>query len=186
MKMISITQRLIPMMAAFLLLLPSCRLGSPEPHTKKEKNLKDYESTNLERDFQQMEWILGNWEGESENQEFYEYWNKENDTLITCTSYILNENFDTVVTNRRRIFASGNNIFYNNNIAEWKLARLMDEYILFRNYEVDSASVIRFRITPAGWMVVSNQSPQLVVEYQLQKAPPLDSLIVLKRKEAEE
>jgi hypothetical protein len=171
-------------LAVVLSALAGCVFGDLKP--AKEKKLSDYTSSNLEKDFRKMEWILGNWEGESKNQEFYEYWAKENDTLITCVTYQLNENFDTVVTDRRRIFASGNQIFYNNNKARWKMARLMEEYILFRNYEVDSASIIRFRITPTGWLVVSNQSPGLIVEYQLQKAPSLDSLILLKKKEAAE
>jgi hypothetical protein len=169
--------------AFFLLLLcfTGCVILGDEPDTKESDA---FQSKGNKKDFDRMSWLEGNWTGEADNITFYENWVRESGTSFSVVKYNINEAFDTVVAERKRLYSDDKGIYYANEKTAWKLGRLGDSSMVFYNDELDSSNAIRFRLTRTGLWVITIRNTNNLLEYQLQKVSPVDKLLKEEKQKA--
>jgi Domain of unknown function (DUF6265) len=102
-------------------------------------------------EFKKMEWLIGTWRNNSEEQDSYEIWEKTSAATIEGINYTFNKILkDTVFSESLRIFAMEGEVFYLAKISQndlpvsFKLIRIDDHTIIFENLEHDFPNYIKY------------------------------------------
>ena len=81
-------------------------------------------------DFKKMEWLIGNWKGESNGMPFYETWVQISDTEFNNVNYSIC-NGDTIRDGQSKIEIRDGKIVYSSNNLLWYLTELTDSSVIF-------------------------------------------------------
>jgi hypothetical protein len=102
---------------------------------------------------EKADWLIGQWQSNSETEKIAEVWEKENDTVYLGKSYSL-KNTDTISAERIRLEEHGNKLFYipvvkNQNIGEvvkFTLTSADPDQLVFENPEHDFPQKISYAL----------------------------------------
>ena len=103
-------------------------------------------------EFSQIQWLAGNWQNITDSTQFYENWEKINDSLFSGEAFVIANN-DTVFSEKISIEKNGENIFYNATVSDqndgktisFKLVSFSKSQIVFENKEHDFPSKIFYK-----------------------------------------
>jgi hypothetical protein len=119
---------------------------------KNSTNTNDENSENQLPDIDRMEWLLGSWKSITDEDQLFEIWTKENDTVYNGKSIMIVGN-DTVFTETISLQRIGNDLFYfptvrdhnNGRAITFKLISAKDDIFVFENKEHDFPQRIIYR-----------------------------------------
>lgn len=119
---------------------------------KNETTNNSNESVEM-RQIEKANWLIGEWQNNSETKKVTEVWEKENDSVYVGKSYAL-RNADTVSSERIRLEEHGDKLFYipvvkNQNIGEvvkFTLTSVASNQLAFENPEHDFPQKISYSL----------------------------------------
>jgi Domain of unknown function (DUF6265) len=127
------------------------------------------------QDFKQLDWLVGNWRGQSQGANFYESWERVSATELSNLNYSLC-NGQAVVAERGAIRLAGNQITMGGEKDQWRLTRLTGNEAVFENPDIAYARKITHRLTPEGNWHARIEHQNGVLEYTLTRVAPLAEL----------
>lgn len=127
------------------------------------------------RDLQQLEWLVGNWRGQTNGAHFYERWERVNATEMSNINYSLC-NGEAVISDRGSIRLQDDQIIAGGEKDKWRMTRLSKNEVVFENPDIAYAQKITHRLTPEGQWHARIEGKQGVIEYLLTRVAPLSEL----------
>ena len=133
----------------------------------------------------QVEWLLGDWQGTYKGGPFYESWRKANDS--TMVNFIIDVNpADTVVKESAMIgLRNGELIHRGDDGSTWETVKLTDTEMIFKNDTVEYANRLIWKHSENDHWLAEIQSPKGNVNYDLERVawtgPVVDAFIAAAR-----
>jgi dienelactone hydrolase len=128
-------------------------------------------------DFKKLDWLIGTWKGETNDQPFYENWTKLSDTEFDNANYSIC-NGDTIRGGHSKIqFQNGKIVFTSDNQI-WELKDLNDTLAVFENLQ--RGEKFTFSQTASGSWRANLKYPKAQVEYLLSKTSSIGDLVKVK------
>lgn len=123
--------------------------------------------------FQNLDWLIGTWEGKAGDATFYEHWSKASETELKNINFELMDG-DTANSHHASIMVRDGEIIYKGT-SVLKATSLDAEQIIFENKE--EARKYIFRLDDQGRWIAILDNKGAHVEYQLTRTTPLEELV---------